>query len=236
MEESLPPRVILDPLPRLFIYEHCPFCVRARFALGHKNVKHELVWLMNDDEKTPKSMIGKKMVPIFEPDGANGKAVPESLDIIELIDSDERYGKPGLFLPSSRDDLSQCLSDCWDSSWRLGCVRIARAPFPEFAFQDCRDAFVRNHELKDPSSYEINFSKSPDYIAKVDEALRKLAPMIYSPVSCSKEGLSIDDIKLFSSLRTLTIVKGLDFPSPIREYLEYHSRRTEIPLLDYCAI
>lgn len=232
----MPTRVVLDPLPRLFIYEHCPFCVRVRFALGHKNIKHELVWMMNDDEKTPKSMVGKKMVPIFQPDGANGKAIPESLDIIELIDSDERFGKPGLFRPSTRDDLSQCLDECWDFAWRLECVRVARAPFPEFSFQDGRDAFIRNHKLHDPSSYEVNFANSPQYIAKVNEMLRKLALMIYSPSSCSKEGLSIDDIKLFSSLHSLTIVKGLEFPTPIREYLEYHSRKTEVRLFDYCAI
>lgn len=239
MEESKPERVVLDPLPRLLIYEHCPFCVRPRFVLGHKNVKHELVWLMNDDEKTPKALVGKKMVPIFQPDGAGGKSILESLDICDLVDSDERFGKPGLFRTSSsssREDLSAWLRECQPDMWKLILVRIARAPLPEFAFQDARDAFVRNHPINDPASYEIAFARSPEYIASLNQRLRKLAPMIYSPAHCTEGGLSTDDIKLFAQLRTLTLVKGIEFPTPIQEYLQFHSERTEVPLLDYCAI
>ena len=42
-----PPRVIPDSLPTLYVYDHCPFCVRVRFALGLKNIKHNLHFLAN---------------------------------------------------------------------------------------------------------------------------------------------------------------------------------------------
>lgn len=59
------PRIIRDDLPILYVYDHCPFCVRVRLALGIKNVKHNLHFLANDDIKTPTKLVGKKIAPIF---------------------------------------------------------------------------------------------------------------------------------------------------------------------------
>jgi hypothetical protein len=60
-----PERVIFDDVPTLYVYDHCPFCVRVRLALGIKNVKHNLHFLGNDDVKTPTALVGKKIAPIF---------------------------------------------------------------------------------------------------------------------------------------------------------------------------
>ena len=63
-----PPRLIPeDPslIPSLYNYDHCPFCVRVRLALGFKNIKHNLVFMANDDVHTPTSMVGKKIAPIM---------------------------------------------------------------------------------------------------------------------------------------------------------------------------
>ena len=63
-----PPRVIpedLSLIPTLYNYDHCPFCVRVRLALGFKNVKHNLIFLANDDVHTPTALIGKKIAPIM---------------------------------------------------------------------------------------------------------------------------------------------------------------------------
>ena len=50
---------------KLFIYDHCPYCVKVRMIFGLKNINIQLVTLSNDDEKTPISMIGKKNGPCF---------------------------------------------------------------------------------------------------------------------------------------------------------------------------
>jgi hypothetical protein len=50
-----------EGIPRLYIYDHCPFCVRARMVLGLKGVKHELFFLANDDVETPTALVGKKV-------------------------------------------------------------------------------------------------------------------------------------------------------------------------------
>lgn len=44
--------------PILYVYDHCPFCVRVRLAFGLKNIKHEVRFLANDDVDTPTKLIG----------------------------------------------------------------------------------------------------------------------------------------------------------------------------------
>ena len=51
---------------KLYIYDHCPFCVRARMIFGLRDVAVEEVVLANDDEATPIGMIGSKQVPILQ--------------------------------------------------------------------------------------------------------------------------------------------------------------------------
>ncbi len=74
---------------KLYIYDHCPFCVRARMVFGLRGVAVEEVILQNDDEETPIKMIGAKQVPILQKD--DGSFMGESLDIVRYID--EMAGK-----------------------------------------------------------------------------------------------------------------------------------------------
>ena len=74
---------------KLYVYDHCPFCVRARMILGLKNLPVELVVLANDDEATPIGLVGKKVVPILVKE--DGTAMPESLDIVNYVD--EHFGE-----------------------------------------------------------------------------------------------------------------------------------------------
>ena len=73
----------------LYVYDHCPFCVRARMIFSLKNLPVELVVLANDDEATPIGLVGKKVVPILVKE--DGTAMPESLDIVHYVD--EHFGE-----------------------------------------------------------------------------------------------------------------------------------------------
>ena len=48
--------------PILYVYDHCPFCVRVRLAFGLKNIKHEVRFLANDDVDTPTKLIGSFII------------------------------------------------------------------------------------------------------------------------------------------------------------------------------
>jgi glutaredoxin 2 len=67
----------------LYHYVHCPFCIRVRMAAGRLKISYKSVVLPYEDEKTPLQLTGKKMLPIMS---FNGKAINESLDIIEALD------------------------------------------------------------------------------------------------------------------------------------------------------
>ena len=60
-----PEKITMDDLPTVYVYDHCPFCVRVRLALGIKNIKHKIYFMANDDVQTPTSLVGKKIAPIF---------------------------------------------------------------------------------------------------------------------------------------------------------------------------
>lgn len=74
------PRIVEPVLPRLYVYDHCPYCVRVRLALGLKNIKHELVFMSNDDVATPTRLVGKKIAPILEMP-ADGVVMAEVRDV-----------------------------------------------------------------------------------------------------------------------------------------------------------
>lgn len=237
MALTKPPQTVLSPLPRLLVYDHCPFCLRVRYVLGVKNVKYQLIWLMNDDVETPTALVGKKMVPIFQADGKDGHAIVESLDICKLIDSTDRFGPTGQICPdSNREDLSTWIADISNPMRRLTRPRYARAPLPEFVFADGREAYIRNHPLADPSDYDENFARSAEYMSDVEAKLETLVGMIHSPECCTEGGISYDDVVLFTRLQALTLVKGLNIPSAVRAYLDVQSKLSEVPLYDYCAM
>lgn len=225
-------RIVLSPLPRLYVYEHCPFCARVRLALGVKNIKHELIWLANDDFDTPTSLIGKKAVPIFVP--PDGKPMGESLDIVTFLNSDPRFGPTGSILPSSgRTDIDALFEDLADPLRRLTNVRFARTRLPEFTFREARDYYISRHQFKElPLEYDVNFEKSPEYIEAIQKKLPLLEDMIFSGYNVTEGGFSMDDITTFPKLRGLTIIKGLQLTPKIEIYVKYFGALAEIAQFD----
>ena len=58
-----------------------------------------LIFLANDDIETPTKLVGKKLAPIMQFE--DGSAMMESLDIVELLDTNEKYGPTGFIKPAS---------------------------------------------------------------------------------------------------------------------------------------
>jgi glutaredoxin 2 len=139
--------------------------VRVRLALGVKNIKHQLVFMANDDVTTPSELVGKKIAPILEL-RADRLVMPESMDIIKYFDDNPRFGLKMIAPASGRTDLVawqsnmavrvECRSAtfvetdssfCQDTMRSLVRPRYMLAPLPEFMQKDSRDAFVKNHEV-----------------------------------------------------------------------------------------
>ncbi|RLN90738.1 hypothetical protein BBJ28_00021267 [Nothophytophthora sp. Chile5] len=220
-----------EPLPKLFIYDHCPYCVRARVIFGLKKVPHELVFLANHDGATPIGLVGSKQAPILQL--PSGKAFPESMDIVRYVD--EHYGGPAVLAPSAdREEIKKWIKDTADCFRLLYHPRFHSAPFAEFAQLQSRE-YYREKKEKTVGPFSDALAKTPELVAQANAFLEQLAPMFHSNHSVN-EAVSYDDVDLFGRLRGLTLVRDLEWPPKLREYVDHMAEVADVPLLDNMAI
>ncbi|MGY4494407.1 glutaredoxin 2 [Pseudomonas sp. TE3610] len=213
---------------KLFVYDHCPFCVKARMIFGLKNTPFELITLLNDDEATPIGMIGKKMLPIL----ADGEQhIAESMDIVAHIDGID--GAPVLSGPRN-PAVTQWTNDVAGPLFSLALPRWAAAAFEEFATPTARAYFSANKERM-IGSFKDHMAASPDYVAILNRHLVALASLIQSPDAVNG-ALSEDDIHLFATLRSLSIVQGVVYPPAVEAYRLRMAQRSGVNLHDQVAI
>ncbi len=215
---------------KLFIYDHCPYCVRARMPFAMKNIPFELVTLANDDEATPIAMIGAKVCPILEkPDGS---FIGESLDIVNYLD--QLDGKP-IFAPSAnRAALNEWIAQTSVLFRQLLYPRWVNAPLAEFKTQSSRDYFT-NKKQAAIGDFSQALTNSEQYIKALEAHLQQLAELLSSENSVNAH-LSVDDIDLFGRLRGITLIKGLTIPAKVRAYIDYFSRLSKVPIYDDIAL
>ena len=211
---------------KLYVYDHCPYCVKARMIFGLKNLTVQLVVLLNDDEKTPQSMIGVKMVPILEKE--EGSFLPESLDIIQYID--EHSGN--LLVSSWEEDLelSSWLDEGRDLNYSLAMPRWVNSSMEEFKTEAARKYFTNKKEkmigpfaaaLKDTKRLK---KEMENHLQELEKFLPKEGSLFY------REDLTVNDFHLFAFLRAVSIVKGLSFPKKTAAYMQKLSEKSQVPL------
>ncbi|AKG71726.1 MULTISPECIES: glutaredoxin 2 [Serratia] len=209
---------------KLFIYDHCPFCVKARMIFGLKDLPVRLVTLLSDDEITPTSMIGKKMAPILQKD--DGSYLPESMDIVHYVDNLD--GKP-LLTGKTNPAIAAWLQHTATYVNKLLLPRFANADFEEFATDNARRYFSDKKQAAS-GDFAVLLADSADLIAQLEEDLATLSPLIQSSEAVNGT-LSEDDIHLFPLLRSLSIVAGVALPDNVEAYRNHMAQRVDIPLL-----
>ncbi|GJL36771.1 glutaredoxin 2 [Enterobacter hormaechei] len=214
---------------KLYIYDHCPFCVKARMIFGLKNIPVELNVLLNDDEATPTRMIGQKMAPILQKD--DSRYLPESMDIVHYVDKFD--GKP-LLTGKQNPALDTWLRKVNSYVNRLLIPRFAKSAFDEFATPEARAYFVAKKEAA-IGDFAEHMSHSSGLIKNISDDLRALDKLIVQPNAVNGE-LSDDDIHLFPLLRNLTIVAGINWPTRVADYRDNMAKQTQINLLSSMAI
>lgn len=214
---------------KLYIYEHCPFCVKARMIFGLKNIPVELVVLLNDDEETPTRMVGQKVAPILQKE--DSRYLPESMDIVHYVDNLDH--KP-LLTGARNPAIEEWLRKVNGYVNRLLLPRIAKAPFDEFSTPEARAYFTKKKEAS-IGSFEEHMAHSAGLIKNISDDLRNLDKLIQQPNAVNGE-LSEDDIHLFPLLRNLTLVAGVDFPTRVADYRDNMAKQTQVNLLSSIAI
>lgn len=214
---------------RLYIYDHCPFCVKARMIFGLKNIPVELKVLLSDDAATPTRMIGKKMAPILQKD--DSRYLPESMDIVHYIDKLD--GKP-LLTGKQNPALDAWLRKVNNYANRLLIPRFAKSAFDEFATPEARAYFIAKKEAA-IGDFADHMAHSTGLIKNISDDLRALDKLIVQPNAVNGE-LSDDDIHLFPLLRNLTIVAGINWPTRAADYRDNMAKQTQINLLSSMAL
>lgn len=208
---------------KLYVYDHCPFCVRARMVFGLKNLPFELVALANDDEATPIGLVGKKVVPILIKE--DGTAMPESLDIVRYVDA--HFGEK-LLSEQVRPDVEDWVKSVGSYYNHLLIPRFVKMGLAEFETQSAVDYFVKK-KTESIGDFQQNLDDTATYLVRLQQDLEALVPLIKS-ASALNNGLSLEDIIVFPMLRNLTCVRDLQFPPKILAYLEKMSAQSGVAL------
>jgi glutaredoxin 2 len=195
---------------RLFHYIHCPYCVRVRMALGYLNVPYESVPLSYDDEKTPKELTGKKMLPIAQM--TSGKYLNESLDIIEALDP-----KSSLKIAEIRSQGAQMdalISEIGNF------VHPLAMPYWVYSYEFTPSAreFMMKQKLAKRGTFEKMFEEADKFKVMGENFLQKLekelTPFYHSPT------LTIKDIMLAAHLWGLYVVPEFRFSDKVNSWLQ----------------
>lgn len=204
---------------KLYIYEHCPFCTRARMIFGLKGLPVDLQVIMEGDAETPMRLIGKKAVPILTKD--DGSHMGESLDIVRYVDS---LGPSVLTAPEDAA-VDAWGKDVWATALMLFIPRFTEGDFAELATPEAREAY-RLREEQAFGDLDALRARTPALLDKVGSKLEHLAPLLDG-----RDVLGYSDITLWPILRSLSIVKGLEYPEAVRAYMERLAESAGVPLL-----
>ncbi|EKT57531.1 glutaredoxin 2 [Providencia sneebia] len=206
---------------KLYLYDHCPFCVRARMIFGLKNLPVENIYLLDNDVETPTKMIGRKMLPILEKD--NGEYLPESLDIVHYVD---QLSAPAIATGEISPEVDQWFKEVSGAVYKLVVPRFTQSSFPEIKTPEAKKAYIEREEkrfgdlnipLKETKTFLIELEPHMDVL---DEWLEKRGDII-----------NIDDFIIFPVLRSLSIVADLPFSTTILNYMEKMSKAANVELL-----
>lgn len=210
---------------KLYVYDHCPFCTRARMAAALRGVATELVYLPNDDEDTPIRLIGAKQLPILQKE--DGSHMGESLDIARYF-----YRQDSSALDEAvRPEIQAWVDAFGDWGNCLIMPRSVQLDLPEFAAESSVAYFKAKKEAFLEASFEQLLQETPRYLAQAQEALRALDDLI-APNADYVNGthLSMEDILVFPLLRNLSMVKGAAYPDNVAHYVRTMSQAAKIPL------
>lgn len=214
---------------KLYVYDHCPFCVRARMIFGLKDIACETIYLPNDDEETPTRLIGKKMLPVLIAE--NNEAIGESLDIVKYID--ETYGVPVVTAPEN-SAIEVWMEEATQFIYPLAIPRWASSDFEEFRPDAARQYFVNKKEAVF-GPFPRLLEQTESMVTEINAKLVALE-LLFPQQETDNEHFSLTHIRLFPLLRSLSIVKGIQWPPQVDAWRREMALKAQVNLNDDIAI
>ncbi len=188
----------------LYHYLHCPFCVRIRLVLGLLKVPYKSIVLDYDDEKTPLELCGKKMLPLIkQPDG---KTINESLDIIKLLDKDNRL--------CSNQNIEPLISELGSFVHPLAMPYFIYTP----EFNDRSRKYFQEKKEAYKGPFKQLYKDRKKYLSGLNETLSELESKLEPFYESDK--IELEDILIASHLWGMYIVPEFQFSEKIHNYLQ----------------
>ena len=214
---------------KLYIYDHCPYCVKVRMIFGYKNLNLDLKTLLNDDEEGPIKMIGQKMLPILELEKEEGEYMPESLDIIDYIDGkfeDKRFINIDI---KEHSKLTEWFAESRNYLYPLAMPRWVKVGLEEFKTQSAIDYFTKKKEDR-IGDFQNHLKNTDELIKQASDHLKALENLLSKNQSFFSADASINDFHLYATLRSLSVTKGINFPNKVLNYMRKQEELTKVPL------
>ena len=197
---------------RLYLFEHCSLCFRVRMIAALKRLHLQETVVLDDDSETMIRLVGKRVIPILVKD--DGSPMLESMDMVDYVDG---IGERVLIGPE-RNDVRAWAERVLGKLPPLTQPRYPLLGLPEFASVAALDHYHLRKRKTLGDFVELRAS-TRQYISKLLPDLEELDGLIQSPLAINGK-LSLDDIRVLPLLRSAAVVKGLRFPSKVRDYFE----------------
>lgn len=196
---------------KLYHYVHCPFCVRVRMGLGLLKLQWDSHVLPYNDEKTPVTLTGVKMLPIIVDN--EGKAQNESLDILKRFDTADLMNWS--FLEKNKAEVEALINAIGNPVHSL-CM-----PYwvwtPEFN-EESRHYFQSKKEIK-RGPFKLLIQNKAQYIKELNTLIEETIEPNLEPFYKSST-LTIVDIMIASHLWGMYIFPEYQFDPGIHQYLQ----------------
>jgi glutaredoxin 2 len=197
---------------RLYMFEHCSLCFRVRMMAALKRLHLQETAVLDDDTDTMVGLVGKRQIPILLKD--DGEPMLESMNMVQHVDS---RGDPILTGPE-RSEVAVWADNVTKKTAPLTMPRYPLLGLPEFATIAALDQYNLRTRKAYGDFVELR-ANTRRYLAELGPDLEALDSLIETP-SAINGTLSVDDIRVLPLLRSVAVVKGLQFPTRIRAYFE----------------
>ncbi|QWV00012.1 glutaredoxin 2 [Francisella salimarina] len=212
---------------KIYLYHHCPYCIKVRLVADLSKLDYEMIILANDDEKSHIDRIGSKQVPFLEKD--DGTFIIESNEICKFIAKTQNFDIAESMINSSVKELVAQLAEHYR---RIVYPRIPHHPRNEcdFPTQSAKEYFINKK-----SQYIGDFDsllKNPPYdsIIAINKILKEIEPFVKIPF-INGDNFSWDDINIFPIFFILTMARDLlEVPDNINSYIKSIETKTNIEL------
>ena len=212
---------------KIYLYHHCPYCIKVRLVADLSKLDYEMIILANDDEKAHIDRIGSKQVPFLEKD--DGSFIKESDEICRYIAEIQNFD---IAKSSINSHVNELLAELPEHYRRLIYPRVPHHPSNEcdFPTQSAKDYFI-NKKSEYLGDLNLLLNHPPmDAINGINKILNKMDSYIKVPF-VNGENFSEDDINIFPILFILTMARDLlNIPTNINKYIHSIESKTNIEL------